>query len=362
MRILDKYILRELMGPFLFGIASFSSIFIGTNTIFRIVQYITKYGASLASVTKLFIYSLPNIVVLTFPMSMLLASLLAFGRLSAASEITAMKSGGLSFYRLSIPVFIVAFFVSIFAVAFNELVVPAANTAYNNTVFYEIQKNTTPKSQDHIIIKDVNSGNMSRLTYARKFDEATNTMVGVSIEEFDNQRLVRIENAEKAVWKTDHWVMYHGTIYDMGTEGNLERSMRFEEQVMPVDKGPRAIAREQKKPEEMTIRELKQQISVLQREYVKSSTYEVELHQRIAIPMASLVFALIGTPLGLSPHRSSSSTGLGLSIVIIFVYYIIMAVSTALGQGGAVPAVLAAWMPNIIGIIAGVYLVRRASS
>jgi lipopolysaccharide export system permease protein len=94
---------------------------------------------------------------------------------------------------------------------------------------------------------------------------------------------------------------------------------------------------------------------------VKTGTYEVELHQRVAIPMASLVFALIGTPLGLSPHRSSSSTGLGFSIVIIFIYYIIMAVSTALGQGGAIPAVLAAWLPNIIGIIAGVYLVRRAS-
>lgn len=361
MRILDKYILRELMGPFLFGIASFSSIFIGTNTIFRIVQYITKYGASLGSVTKLFFYSLPNIIVLTFPMSMLLASLLAFGRLSAASEVTAMKSGGLSFYRLAVPVFVVAFFVSIFAVAFNELVVPAANTAYNNTVFYEIQKNTTPKSQDHIIIKDVDSGNLGRLTYARKFDEATSTMVGVTIEEFENSRLVRIENAEKAVWKDNRWTMYHGTIYDMGAEGNLERSLRFEEQTMPVTKAPKTIAREQKKAEEMTIRELKQQIQVLQREYVKSSVYEVELHHRVAIPMASLVFALIGTPLGLSPHRSSSSTGLGFSIVIIFVYYIIMAVSTALGQGGAMNPALAAWLPNIIGMIAGVYLVRRAS-
>ena len=361
MRILDKYILRELMGPFLFGIAAFSSIFIGTNTIFRIVQYMTKYGASLASVTKLFIYSLPNIIVLTFPMSMLLASLLAFGRLSAASEITAMKSGGLSFFRLSVPVFVVAFFVSIFAVAFNELVVPAANTAYNNTVFYEIQKNTTPKSQDHIIIKDVESGNLSRLTYARRFDEATNTMVGVTMEEFDNNRLVRVENAEKAVWKDNRWTMYYGVIYDLGAEGNLERSMRFEEQTMPVTKAPRAIAREQKKPEEMTIRELKQQIRVLEREYVKASLYEVELHQRVAIPIASLVFALIGTPLGLSPHRSSSSTGLGFSIVIIFVYYIFMAVFTALGQGAAINPAVAAWMPNIIGLMAGFYLVKRAS-
>ncbi|MBP1764330.1 MAG: permease YjgP/YjgQ family protein, partial [Firmicutes bacterium] len=103
------------------------------------------------------------------------------------------------------------------------------------------------------------------------------------------------------------------------------------------------------------------QIRVLDREYVKASLYEVELHQRVAIPIASLVFALIGTPLGLSPHRSSSSTGLGFSIVIIFVYYIIMAVFTALGQGAAINPVVAAWMPNIIGLLAGFYLVKRAS-
>jgi len=82
-------------------------------------------------------------------------------------------------------VFVVAFFVSLFAVTLNELVVPAANTAYNNVVFYEIQRNTTPKSQDHIVIKDVDGGQINRLTYARKFDEATNTMIGVSIEEFE---------------------------------------------------------------------------------------------------------------------------------------------------------------------------------
>ncbi len=224
-----------------------------------------------------------------------------------------MKSGGLSFYRLAVPVFVVAFFVSIFAGVFNELVVPASNAAYNHTIYYEIEKNTKPKSQEHIVIKDVNNGNIERLTYARKFDEATNTMLGVTIQEFDQDHLTRVENADTALWQNNRWVMYHGVIHDLGVEGNLERSMRFEQQVMPIDKAPRAIAREQKKPEEMTIRELKQHISVLQREYVKTSTYEVELNQRIAIPMASLVFALIGTPLGLAPHRSSSSTGLGLS-------------------------------------------------
>lgn len=361
MRILDKYIIKELLGPFIFGICAFSSIFIGTSTLFKIAQYVTKYGTPLATVIKLFIYSLPGIVVLTFPMSMLLASLMAFGRLSGSSEITAMKSGGLSFYRLAAPVFLVAFFVSVFAVGFNEYVVPRANAAYNYIVKYEIEKNTAPKSQEHIVIKDVSGNLLERLTYARKYDEATGAMYAVTMQEFDQGNLVRVENAEKAVWKTDRWIMYNGIIHDLSVEGKLERTMRFEQQVMPVNKSPKAISNEQKKPEEMSIKELRQQIRVLQKEYVSTNKLEVELYQRFTIPMASFVFALIGTPLGLQPHRSSSSIGLGISIIIIFIYYTVMTITSALGQGGAIPAMLASWLPNILGIIGGFILVRKAS-
>jgi lipopolysaccharide export system permease protein len=362
MRILDKYIIKELLGPFIFGIASFSSVFIGTSTLMKIAQYVTQYGASLNSVVKLFIYSLPAIVVLTFPMSMLLAALLAFGRLSGSSEITAMRSGGISFYRLSAPVFVIAFFVSIFAVFFSEMVVPQSNSAYNYIVRYEIQKSTTPfKSQEHIVSKEVKDNMLERLIYARKFEEETNTMYAVVVQEFNNGTLVRVENAEKAVWQDNHWTMMNGVIHDLTAEGNLERTMHFEQQIMPMAKAPSTISREQKKPDEMTIKELKQHIKVLEREYVNAKKYEMELQQRLAIPVASFVFALIGTPLGLQPNRSSSSIGLGISIIIIFIYYAIMTVFTALGQGGALPVVLAAWIPNIIGIIAGALLVRKAS-
>lgn len=199
MRILDKYIILELIGPFIFGVCAFSAIFIGTSTLSKIANYLAN-GAPISSVIKLFIYNLPQIVVLTFPMAMLLASLLAFGRLSASSEITAMKSGGISFYRLSVPVFLVALLVSIFATFFNELVVPAATKAYNNIVRYEIQKDYSPRLQNNIFIPEENNGAIERVTYAHKFDSDSSTMYVVTIQEFDNDQLVRVENAEKGVW------------------------------------------------------------------------------------------------------------------------------------------------------------------
>lgn len=361
MRILDKYILKEMLGPFLFGVAAFSSLFIGTSTLFKLAQYITKYNAPVWSVVKLFIVSLPGIIVITFPMAMLLASLLTFGRLSAGSEITAMKSGGQSFARLTVPVLIAAFFVSITAAALNEAVVPAANTAYNNILRYEVEKNTQPKLKEHIIIRDIKQGEMERLTYAGNFNEETNTLSNVAVQQYKDAKIVRMENAEKSVWQDNRWIMYNGTTTILSPEGRIERTIKFSEQVLPLERNPASIIVEQKNAEDMTMGELLQTIEVLKREYVQTSFYEVELYQRIAIPLASFVFAMIGTPLGLAPNRASSSIGIGLSLIIIFIYYTLLTIATALGQGGAVHPFVAAWIPNIVGIITGIYLVYKAS-
>ena len=112
-RILDKYIFREVFKAFIFGICAFSAVFIGSGTLFKIAKYITDYGASLSAVIKIFIFGLPSVIMWTFPMSMLLATLLTFGRLSSSSEITAMKSCGIGFYRIAAPAVIMGFLVSI---------------------------------------------------------------------------------------------------------------------------------------------------------------------------------------------------------------------------------------------------------
>ena len=361
MRILDRYILKELLGPFFFGICVFASILVGTGPLFRIAQYISQYGATLWTCAKLLMYSLPGIIALTFPMAMLLASLMAFGRLSSSSEIVAMKCGGLSFFRLATPVFIAAFGVSVFSMVFNEVLVPRANAAYSYIVHYEIMKNTRPKSQEHVVIKDIAGGKLQRLTYGRRFDEDLSLMQGITIQEYEQDVLVRIENAEKAIWKDGGWTMVNGIIYDMTEDGRVERTMRFKEQAMPMEKVPAEISRDQKRPEEMTIRELKQHIQILKREQVRTGNFEVELHQRVAVPFACLVFSMIGVPLGIQRQRSSSSIGLGISVIVIFVYYAIMSMAMALGQGGTLPALVAVWIPNVLGILAGAFFIYRAA-
>ena len=183
-RILDKYIFKEVFKTFIFGICAFSAVFIGSGTLFRIAQYITEYGASVTSVIKIFVLSLPGVVIWTFPMSMLLASLLTIGRLSGNSEITAMKSCGISFYRIATPAIVLGAFVSVFAVGFNEYVVPWSNEAYSNVLEYEIKGNLSPQSQEHIIIKEIKQGKIEKLVYARQFVAESNTMEGIAMQSF----------------------------------------------------------------------------------------------------------------------------------------------------------------------------------
>lgn len=360
MRILDKYILKEIVMTFLFGICAFSAVFLGSGTLFRVAQYITEYGASFSIVARLVIYSLPGIVVWTFPMSILLSALLTFGRLSGNSEIIAMKSCGISFKRLMMPVVIFSFFISIFTIAFNEYAVPASNQSYSDLVRYEIKGNIAPASQEHIIIKQISQGNIQRLVYARSYNSQTNRLEGISIQEFSDDKMQRVENAQYAQWEGNEWILYNGVIYDV-SKPNSERTMNFSSQALPLKQNPKEILKQQKAPDQMTIKELYNQIQILKSQYVDTRKLETEMYQRFTIPLASFIFALIGCPLGVQPNRSSSSIGFGLSIIIIFIYYSLMTLSGAIGEGTFIPPFVAVWIPNLIGLGTGLYLIKKQS-
>jgi len=362
-RILDKYIFREVFLTFLFGIAAFTAVFVGSGTLFSIAKYITEYGASLQSVVKIFVLGLPGVIMWTFPMSMLLASLLTFGKLSSSSEITAMKSCGISFSRIAAPAVIMGFVVSIGAIAFNEYVVPWANTAYHNVLYYEIQGKSGMKSQEHIILKELDHDKIKRLVYARAYNADTQTLQSITLQEFNaDSKVSHVENAEFAEWNGDEWIMHNGMIYDIAQEdGQSEHTMRFNKQILPINANPKQIVREQKELEEMTMKELREQIEIMKTQYVDTKTLEAELYQRVTVPMASLIFALVGVPLGLQPTRNSSSAGFAMSVIIIFCYYALMTLGNALARGGILPPMLAVWIPNIVGMVAGFVLIRRAS-
>ena len=211
-------------------------------------------------------------------------------------------------------------------------------------------------------MKTMEGDNISTLMYAKRYDSTTKLINGVTAQLFINGEVTQIEHADTATWNGTYWVMHNGVIYDLAADGNgVERTMRFKDQILPIAKDPDQISQEQRDPDEMTIKELRQQIKALNASYVTATKWEMEMYQRFTIPIASFVFALVGAPLGLQKQRSSSSIGFGLSVIIIFVYYGVMTFTGALGKGGALPPLVAAAIPDTLGIIAGLWLNWKVS-
>ena len=286
---------------------------------------------------------------------------MAFGRLSSSSEMIVMRAGGQNFIRLAMPIFVAAFFISIGATAFNEYVVPKANNAYNTIINEEIKHNVAPTTQDHIIIKNTKGSDISSLMYARQYDANTKQLKDITVQEFENDTLMRVEQADRADWNGQKWIMHEGMIYDVSANEQTTRSLKFQNQALPITQKPNKINASQKKPDELTIRELREQIKLLDQNSVNTNKMKVEMYNRFALPLASLVCAIVGAPLGMQKQRGSSSIGFGISVVVIFIYYSIMTLGNALGNGGKIPAYLAAFLPDIICGVAGVILVYKKS-
>ncbi len=360
MRILDKYILKEFLGPFLFGIAAFTAIFIGADTLMKIAEYVTTYGASAVSAMKLFLLAVPRIVVYTFPMAVLLGSLMCFARLSSSSELIVMRTAGQGFLRLAMPVFVTAFLLSLGAIAFNEYVVPWTNNMYQLVLNREVKHNMQPAVTNHIVIRDVENGKINHLLYARRYDPSKKELQNVTIQEFENEQVVRVENAPAAVWKNGAWYMTNGVIYDLAADG-VEHMVHFQQQVIPYAQTPSEIQHKQKDLDEMTIRELREQRMAYRAAHEDTAEIDMTVQQRFTLPLASFIFALIGAPLGVQKQRSSSSIGFGLSVIIIFMYYAVMTFTGSIGKGHVIPPELAAWIPNLIAAAVGLFLIRRVS-
>lgn len=361
---LDLYLLAELAGPFLFGVAAFTAIMTATQVLFYLISLMVHFGLAPVVVVNVIALRLPEMVFYTFPMSMLLATLLAFGRLSNDSEITALRSVGVSVARIVAPILGAALLVSLATIAMGEFAVPRLKWEAKNLLYEAQHQRKLPLARDNIFFDELDeNGKLVRFFYARHFDGTK--MDQVLVQEFEADKLARIIQAEQAAWDGRTWRFRNGIMYHLAPDtGEYRYVLKFQEQVVKLKPTLLALSNENRDPTEMTLRELGQHIAALEtsgRNQGQINDLSVQWHQKLSVPFASLVFALVGVSLGLRPHRSSNAIGLGLSILIIFVYYVLMFVSMALGQSGAIAAEAAAWLPNVITGAAGIVLLWRAS-
>lgn len=328
--------------------------------LFDLVRAVVIRGMPLQIAAQVFIYKMPAVVVYIFPMATLLAALLAFGRLSSSSEIIAFRAGGISLYRMIVPVLAFGLAISLITLSFYEVVVPEANKAAKDLMIEATGKHT-PTIQNNILIPEIIEGRLTRMFYASSIKGGV--MEGVVVQEFSENRLSQIINADEAIWEKEKnsWLFKNGIIYLIDKNGEYKHTIKFKEQEMAIKYDPSDFDIGEQNPEDMNMRELHRYIALKTKMGADTTDLKIQFNLKGAIPFACLVFALLGAPLGLSPQRSASSIGLGISVLIIFFYYFMTFISMAIGELKILTPFIAAWLPNIVTAGIGGYILNKSA-
>lgn len=363
LRVLDRFILKELGSSFLFGVLTFTTILVAGDLLFKVAEMLIEKGISMVTVLKLFMYKLPSVVVLTLPMSCLLSTLLSFGRLSSNSEIVALKASGISFQRIALPVLVGSSLIALFSLFMNETVVPLANRAADNVLRYDVIKQKPSLLKERIFLKDESDGHLSRIVYIGSLRPRSGVMENIIVQEFAENRLTRLTTAERGGWDDGVWSLSEGKVFGVDVEGKVSFLFGFKSQRLPLSLTPTQVASSSEDPDSMSIRQLMSHINLMEAQGANLVPLWVSFHLHLAVPWASVVLALIGAALGVRPQRKSGGMGMGfgLSILIVFAYYVVMSMGRALGESGHIPPFLAAWLPNIIFMSCGGFLTTRAN-
>ncbi len=353
---IDKYIITELINVFLFGVVAFSSIFAGVGIIPNLVSEANKYGLDFRTVFSWFIGRIPQLMVYTFPMSILLATLQVFGRLSGDSEITAFRSSGISLQRIITPALFVGLLVSMLTLVFNEQIVPKANL-YVEYLMAKAQHEYKPSFRTSVNIPQYENGFLKRTINARVMFKQT--MKDITVLEYDEGNLQRVVFANEAVFDPGKgWNFLHGILYLFDKQEDSITRITFDKEFVNLNLNPADInvILDNSNSTQLGFLALSKQIEKKKITGVDVSKLLVELYLKTSIPFACFIFTLLGAPLGLKPQRTSSSVGIGLSLLVVIFYYILMAVGQWLGLIHVLPPILAAWVPNLIIGGIGIYL------
>ncbi len=361
MRLVDKQVLRETVAPFLFGVMAFSSVFFAGTYMLKLTQWIMG-GMPVLTALEIVALYVPGIVFYTLPMATLLGVLMGVGRLSSDSEVVALFAGGVSVYRLALPIVGLGIVISASSIVLNEFVAPRA-TLRGERLQEEILKQES-KADKSFSLRDEET---ESLISVGGLDVATGVLKNVTILKFKDKRLVSTLYAERAEWKgmLDHdkrfqWKFYNGFVWVPGIDTTFE-----ETDVWEIRKTPQELSLFQKKPEEMNFAELSKMVKYLKahpdRPANKIRELDVDRWNKLALPFSCLVFAMLAASVAIRPQRSPSSVGLGLSILLIFVYWMVWNYTSSMAIDGSLDAFVGAFAANALGIIAAVTLLRRAA-
>jgi lipopolysaccharide export system permease protein len=361
--ILDRYMLTELMAPFVFGLSAFTLIFAATE-ILNIGKLVSSEHAPLWAALLVFAWSLPADIVLVIPMALLLGTLLAVQRLSGESEITAMKAAGVTFARIVAPLLAVGIVMSFVTLYLQEGVVPYANDQLS-TIENTVINHVSAFNRDLTVSAPLPGGGR-QVTIATSYEPHSRALLHVTLIQYDNHNDPRqVVFADRAEFTADKWTLQNSSVYRFNPDGTTIAEPRIAQQEVEIGERPTDLMKRMSNddPENMSraqIADIVHTGQLTENEYRK---YVTTYQEKLARPFACFVFILIAIPFGLRSIRTSGSTslGFGLSLAIVFVYYVVMTICSFAAEALVTAAALWAWVPNILFTVIGLSRLRKAA-
>jgi lipopolysaccharide export system permease protein len=356
LRLLDRYIIKEYLRFFIITSVSFIALYLIVDFFEKIRMFLSNQ-ASITHMAAYFLFSIPMIVSLILPAAILLATLMTYSSLSKFSEIIAMKANGISLYRISLPVLIFAAIVAVALFFFSELITPSSISKAEHIVIAKVQKQKTfgAFKQNELWYHGDDA-----IYNFKIFDVTQDTLRGIVINyinpDFTLQKRI---DAEKAEWKNGQWV-FHNLLITHFDSTNTPVLEWFEEKIIPLPEKPNDFKIMQKDAEKMGYFDLRKYVNKIQAEGYDATRYLVDLHGKLAFPFVTVILVLIGISFSTRSERQGGvMQSVGIGIIIGFSYWIVHAFSMSLGRSGILPAILSAWIANILFFAAGATLFFR---
>ena len=374
--IIDKWLLGQLLPPLVFAISAFTVVSVSVGVMIDLIRKIVEYGLPFQLALQIMFLKLPSFLVLSFPMSVLLSTLLAYSKLSANSEILALRSLGIKTSRMIIPALILSIFMTGLTFYFNNSLVPLSNKYSEILLRDGLGKSVSIEKGTDIFFKGYGSftdpetnESTKRNTFRNKIffarEVENNIMKNVTVLDFSKIGYKQILSAEQGIFdnKKSEWIFSNGRMITLDKGGNTT-SIGFEKYFYPLGDGPLKVSKIPDDANEMTLSQAFEARKIYKEigDVKEARKMSVRIHEKFTLPCACLVFGLIGSSLGSKPNlRSSKSQGFGLSVILILLYYILSFVFSSLGVKGTFTPFLSAWIPVFISLSVGIHLLKKAS-
>ena len=361
-RILDRYIVKELGPPFAIGVGVFT-FFLVIDRIYQLTDLVITKNVPFALVMPLLLYMLPAFLALTLPMATLVAVLLVCGRLAGDLEVAALKASGVSPLRLFRPFLAAGIVVTLLISWLTLMVGPWSSGAFQRQLFRILQSRASTGIKERTFSATFNQF----VIYVDEVSPSQVRLKGLLVSDERNPEQSRIIVAREGRLLSDEATrritlrFLDGSISesDVGDRRRFRQTyFSLYDMSLPVDSPLTAASKEEKPEKQLPLRQLIAEADRLRREGQIATPYYVELHKRFALPMAALMFTLVGFPLGIRSHRGGRAVALGFSFGIVVSYYILYTSMEGFALRGRLPAGIAVWIPNAILALVGLAMLR----